>query len=303
MKLNNKFTPLIFSLFALLGLGACVDQLITNGPPKKDPGTIRHKRYNSPSIPQNELNDLLQMAMFNGKPYSYGEITMQGKSGERGMNPVIFSHQSHRTQYTCRVCHIELEFSMKTGESDISREDYLGGRFCGACHDGTTAFSVELACDLCHQDPNKKNKVYKSATYDSLTENMPRQKFGDTIDWVKAVETGVITPKWSLYDDQQGTSIPLPKRLEKPLQWYTKGSRSQVSFSHQAHVAWLDCANCHPDIFSIESFGTEEFNKEKILYGYYCGVCHMSVAFPINACSRCHPGKSDKLRGPLSTIF
>lgn len=27
-----------------------------------------------------------------------------------------------------------------------------------------------------------------------------------------------------------------------------------------------------------------------ILKGEFCGVCHLSVAFPVNDCARCHPG-------------
>ena len=55
------------------------------------------------------------MAMYDGRPDRYGVMVMGGRSEKRRMDPVVFSHSTHRAQYTCRVCHIDLEFSMKKG--------------------------------------------------------------------------------------------------------------------------------------------------------------------------------------------
>ena len=33
----------------------------------------------------------------------------------------------------------------------MTMKDMEDGQFCGACHDGDTAFSVKEACDSCHQ--------------------------------------------------------------------------------------------------------------------------------------------------------
>jgi c(7)-type cytochrome triheme protein len=60
-------------------------------------------------------------------------------------------------------------------------------------------------------------------------------------------------------------------------------------FPHKAHVAWLDCANCHPDIFNIEKKTTKHFSMALNLEGRFCGACHLTVAFPLQDCTRCHP--------------
>nr|MBF0221833.1 hypothetical protein [Desulfobulbaceae bacterium] len=275
----------------LLTSGGCIDELIDQRPPG---AVIRHKKYSKPPLSRAELDNLLHMAMYNGRPDRYGVLVMRGRTEKRGVDPVVFSHATHRVEYTCRVCHVELEFSMKKGESGITREDYLDGRFCGACHNGKIAFSVEFACDRCHLSKQKLNAVYSSPEYEKLAADLPRLTDGDKIDWVNAIKTSVIRPKNILSAGDEQTSLPLPSNLYEPLKWYTNVSRIHVSFPHKEHIAWLDCSNCHPDVFKIESFGTEEFDKEKNLYGYYCGMCHMTVAFPMNSCSRCHPGLSGR---------
>jgi len=62
---------------------------------------------------------------------------------------VIFPHWFHRIRYQCRVCHSELGFQMKVGATRPSMVEITNGAFCGACHDGETAWSAEN-CDLCH---------------------------------------------------------------------------------------------------------------------------------------------------------
>ena len=274
-------------LLCLVAIGGCIDRIIEQQPPANP---IRSKHYSGAPLSHNELSNLLDMATYNGSPDKYGELTMRVENSKSKINHVVFSHLIHRAKYSCRVCHLELEFSMKSGTSDITMEDNRDGRFCGACHDGVTAFSTEFSCNLCHVVPSK-GVAFASSEYEHLVEALPGQDFGDKIDWVAAVKEGSIKPAWSLYEDTKEASMPLPEHLKKPMQWYTNVPRVHVSFSHLDHTLWLDCANCHPDIFKIESFGTEEFDKEKNLYGLYCGMCHMNVAFPMNACGRCHPGK------------
>ncbi len=293
---TQRYLLILVAVFGLTGLLSCVeiDRLIDQGPPKN---YIRHKHYSKPPLPQSKLNDLLQMSMYNGRPDHYGNLIMRSNKRKGGMDSVKFSHRIHREKYTCRVCHLELEFSMKKGETGITREDNLDGRYCGACHNGKIAFSTEFACDICHIGKNKLKATYTEPSYEDLRDRLPHSDSGDRIDWDKAIENGDIRPQFSLYEGQKATSMPLPEELEKPLQWYTNVPGVYVSFPHKQHIAWLDCSNCHPDIFMSEKSGTVEFDKEKNLYGMYCGVCHMTVAFPFNDCTRCHPGNSKRYKG------
>jgi c(7)-type cytochrome triheme protein len=250
------------------------------------------KRYTTASMSRTEFTRLLDMTMYQGTPELYGDLIFHERSVKHNMDPVVFSHRIHRVQFTCRVCHLELEFSMKKGESGITREDYLDGRFCGACHNGEIAFHVNYACNLCHI-PIDEQGQYQSKNI--AVNGGSEQQYGDGVNWVEAMQSGVITPRNSLYSQENSAPVmPLPEYLKQPLRWTTREPRVHVRFSHEKHVQWLDCANCHPDLFTVEQMGTVAFDKEKILYGLYCGVCHMTVAFPINGCNRCHPSLKDR---------
>jgi len=79
----------------------------------------------------------------------YADVVLNKRADSEGVRPVIFSHWFHRIRYQCRVCHSELGFEMKAGANDVSMQEITDGKFCGACHDGKIAWSVEN-CDLCH---------------------------------------------------------------------------------------------------------------------------------------------------------
>jgi len=297
MKILEPVGRLICFATLLLFISSCVDvSLVGFGPgsdTEKQALAIIHKSYTRPPLSRTELDELINMAVYTGAPERYGDILLDEQARQYGSLPVVFSHRTHRSRYTCNVCHIELEFSMTQGGTGITREDYLAGRYCGACHNGKLAFSTEKVCGACHMqiDPNSPN--YPPKLYVKKGSTLPVAKYGDGVNWVAALRQGAISPQQSLFDDAQYPSIPLPDHLQQPLLWTTATPNLLVSFPHAAHVEWLDCANCHPDLFSIKQTGTVEFNKESNLYGEFCGTCHMNVALPMNGCSRCHPRLKD----------
>lgn len=278
----------------VFGVAACVANLDRFLFPSEgaEPGAIKHKVYHSPPLPISQLKALLEMSVYREAPERYGELVMRRTTSQKGMDPVLFSHRSHRARYTCRVCHLELEFGMKKDGTDISKRDLVASHYCGECHDGAIAFSVKGNCGLCHQSEASQEKVLGLASYKKLAATLPRTKHGDRIDWGRAVAGGSIRPAAALRGEAS-LSRPLPAHLERPLRWSTNTSGVYVMFSHRAHIVWLDCANCHPAIFDLKHTGTIAFDKEKNLYGMYCGSCHMTVAFPSNSCGRCHPGQRD----------
>ena len=79
----------------------------------------------------------------------YADVILNRYAEQEGMRPVIFSHWFHRIRFRCKVCHHELGFEMRAGANDITMSDIIEGRFCGMCHNGDVAWSVEH-CDLCH---------------------------------------------------------------------------------------------------------------------------------------------------------
>ena len=79
----------------------------------------------------------------------YADVIMNEQSDRADMRPVIFPHWFHRIRYRCAVCHAELGFEMQAGANPITMEAIIRGRYCGACHDGRTAWGPER-CELCH---------------------------------------------------------------------------------------------------------------------------------------------------------
>ena len=220
-------------------------------------------------------------------PEEYGDVFIDRFSGPKKVMPVVFSHWVHRSKYTCRVCHMELDFSMKSSDTGIvCGGGEMTGKFCTICHDNKTAFGPqgpdgEKNCERCHNanaSPNREK-------FEELKSKLPAAPFGDKIDWVKALKDGLIKPKKSLSDAFTPVAIDRTLTLKAEM-----SGISPAVFPHKTHEEWLDCVNCHPDIFNIKKKTTKNFSMARILNKQFCGVCHLRVAFPLNDCERCHPG-------------
>lgn len=216
-------------------------------------------------------------------PHEYGDILIDRRATANQVKPVFFSHWSHRLKYTCRVCHWELDFAFKAGGTEMTEADNRNGLFCGACHDGKVAFGHgEGNCQRCHTG----RKASDPERFYELQKKLPRAPFGNEIDWAAALDTWEIRPVYSIYKPKE-TPFEFRKSLTLEAEWrYVP----PAYFPHEAHVRWLDCGSCHPDIFEIKKKGTAHFRMKYILEERFCGVCHLRVAFPMNNCKRCHPG-------------
>ena len=92
----------------------------------------------------------------------YGDIVMNNYSDAAGMRPAVFPHWFHRIRFSCKVCHADLGFQFKAGGNQIDMLKIIDGQFCGACHNGNIAWSVEN-CNLCHSGkPNTPTQVHGS---------------------------------------------------------------------------------------------------------------------------------------------
>jgi len=81
-----------------------------------------------------------------------GDITFKRRegAGAGGTPPAVFSHWFHRIRFKCYACHPAL-FEMKAGANAVTMAAIREGKFCGACHDGTTAWAVTFeSCSRCH---------------------------------------------------------------------------------------------------------------------------------------------------------
>jgi c(7)-type cytochrome triheme protein len=92
----------------------------------------------------------------------YGDIVINNFSDAAGMRPPIFPHWFHRIRFQCKICHADLGFQFKAGGDKINMAKIIGGKFCGACHNGEIAWSVEN-CQLCHSaEPGTPTQVHRS---------------------------------------------------------------------------------------------------------------------------------------------
>ena len=220
-------------------------------------------------------------------PEVYGDVYINRTSPAAGVTPVVFSHWVHRAKYTCRVCHFELDFSMKTNDTPIvCDKGKMNGEFCARCHNGKEAFGPEgkegKNCDKCHNGDTPPNRT----KFFELQAKLPKSKYGNEIDWTKALKDGLIKPKWTLSPDSKDQPININKTLK--LEAEMSGISSAV-FPHDVHEQWLDCSICHPEIFNIKKKTTANLNMISMIRGETCGICHLKIAFPLNDCKRCHP--------------
>ncbi len=89
---------------------------------------------------------------------------------------VTFDHQFHTKDagLSCESCHDDI-FTMKAGAALTSGMDMAAmaeGKFCGTCHDGSTAFATSTQCASCHFAPEKPivfNTPVKSVSFDHTT--------------------------------------------------------------------------------------------------------------------------------------
>ena len=230
-------------------------------------------------------------------PQEFGRVVIQNHSAKAGLAPVVFEHWLHRSKFTCRVCHVDVGFAMKPGATNVRAADNAAGQYCGACHndrtkvDGRKVFpacetgtsSMRASCVRCHSLGRDAKLEYDFAT---VTRHLPRGRFGNGVDWEKAEHDKLIKPA----DYIEGISIkrtPLTAQKDFALGPKLEGM-PEIIFSHAKHTVWNGCELCHPEIFVGVKRGVTKYSMVDIFDGKYCGACHVTVAFPLIDCQRCH---------------
>lgn len=217
------------------------------------------------------------------KPHEFGNVVIDNFSKKNKIAPVVFQHWLHRAKYTCRVCHVDIGFAMKVGETGITEEDVQNGLYCGTCHNGKIAFEPNKQnCERCHS--YEKNVRFKNDFY-QFKKGLPRDRFGNRIDWIKAEDKNLI----SLQDYIEGVSFKRQKiKEQKDFDLNAKVAQMpDIIFSHKKHAIWNGCELCHPDLFGVKK-GAQPYSMQEIFQGKYCGACHDLVAFPNIDCQKCH---------------
>lgn len=111
---------------------------------------------------------------------------------------------------------------------------------------------------------------------------LPPDAVGNQVRWVKALQDGLIVPRTNILPDTPirvlNLDVLLTRTAEMPM----------VLFPHKQHTEWLDCSNCHEQLFKYKAGTTKGLNMFSVLQGEFCGRCHGAVAFPLTECRRCH---------------
>lgn len=111
--------------------------------------------------------------------------------------------------------------------------------------------------------------------------SLPPDTAGNQVHWMQALEQGQIQPRTNIHPETivnlRTTDVLLMNTSVQPM----------VRFPHRQHTEWLDCSNCHSQLFE-EKAGATRISMMAILMGQKCGVCHGAVAFPLTECNRCH---------------
>lgn len=221
------------------------------------------------------------------RPEEFGNVLINNNSEKNNIAPVVFKHWIHRTKYTCRVCHVDIGFTMAAGGSGIKEADNQKRIYCGSCHNGKEAFGPTSGegienCERCHSYGKEVKNVKK---FDEYEKDYPPARFGNRVDWLKAEEKGLIKPK----DQVEGISV---KRQAIPkLKDFDSNSMilvmPDIIFSHKIHADINGCEPCHSEGFG-EKKKTTKYKMQDIYDGKSCGVCHARVAFPFYDCQLCH---------------
>ncbi len=229
-------------------------------------------------------------------PYDYGRVIINNYSEKEGLAPVVFDHWLHRAKFTCRLCHVDIGFGMKAGSTGIKASDNIKGYYCGTCHNGKMVSNNRKVFEACSKDKEDIRRcerchsmgknVKKENDFNIFTEKLPKERFGNGINWEKAEADGFIKP----VDFIEGISIKrhsLTVQKDFALEAKVKGM-PEIIFSHKKHTIWNGCEVCHPEIFVGVKRGATKYSMVEIFDGKYCGVCHGAVAFPLIDCQRCH---------------
>ena len=138
-----------------------------------------------------------------------------------------------------------------------------------------TVPSDTSGCLRCH---SSGKAVRPENEFAAFVKPLPRERFGNGIDWEKAEAQGLVRPA----DYLEGISIKRQAlRAQKDFALTAKlEGMPNIIFSHAKHTVWNGCELCHPDIFAVRR-GGKSISMVQIFEGQHCGACHTQVAFPL----------------------
>lgn len=211
---------------------------------------------------------------------------------------LIFSHDKHLGAFTCTDCHNAL-FSTSRNNEHYSMAQMERGKGCGACHDGSTAFSVKKNCSKCHQVKDVSmtgesvfsHKLHLDLSYgctdchSKLFVAGPGRTYATMRDMENGISCG------TCHDSKTAFSVKGDCQKCHRNVNLIKFKAFNAIFSHPSHTALFKCSDCHSSVF-IGGARSVRYTMPQMEKGKSCGACHDGkTAFGVTAnCDKCHPG-------------
>jgi c(7)-type cytochrome triheme protein len=223
-------------------------------------------------------------------------------------DPVVFSHQVHlpKVNNKCKVCHNAI-FNLKKKQR-VSMAAMEKGSSCGACHNGTKAFSVatEKYCSSCHKGRVRSVSFKaKGATDVAFSHDLHLAKTDDKCKachngkTIVAGQRGVTMAKMekgatcgACHNGKKAFTVAgncdTCHKGFKPRDVVFKNDGGEVKFSHEFHLGIYKCADCHTKVFPYKA-GAKKATMADMEKGSSCGACHGKDAFSVTGdCDKCH---------------
>src|SRR5271157_107036 len=247
------------------------------------------------------------------------------------LKSVLFSHKLHvdGKGQTCDMCHTKL-FEMKAlavqERADFNMEALYSGKYCGACHNGKTAFASNTQCARCHggvkeytASEGKPKPIAKSiqgpkgaivmGSGDSavnFVHELPAKNYKCADCHSKLFSPKKGADKISMSDLYSGkycgtchngkvafastecTKCHAKMTAPKAPLAYKPKDIGPVQFIHQVHTAKFSCEKCHPKLFAMKKT-QGKMTMDAMNNGKYCGSCHNGkIAVAVTECDKCH---------------
>lgn len=227
-----------------------------------------------------------------------------------------FSHVDHLKMFKCDECHSAI-FIGGIRSIRYTMQQMEGGKSCGACHDGKTAFGVSGNCEKCHPS-TPPDPVFTIKDAGTVTFNHTRHR--DELSCGQChngiISAGTASRRFTMGEMDKGKSCGACHDGKTA---FSVGSCSKchpvkevlfsddARFNHDKHLAAYTCSDCHSKLFKAGP-DNKRFTMAQMEKGASCGSCHDgSTVFSVKGnCDKCHNSTVDvvfKVRETGATIF
>ncbi|MBF0329743.1 MAG: cytochrome C [Nitrospirae bacterium] len=246
---------------------------------------------------------------------------------------VVFSHKIHVEDkgLACDKCHPKL-FEPKAlnaqGKSDFKMDAFYKGKYCGACHDGKTAFASNTQCARCHggvkelkAKEDKPQNVKKQVFGPKEAMSMGKGKFAVSFKHEPHTKSlGCSACHSSLFEMKKGRNKisfadhstnkycyrchngqmafsyddcnKCHAKISLPASINFGKGDTAVKFSHDNHKAMAKCSDCHNKVFQMKK-GSSKITFADHSANKFCYSCHNGQkASSADDCAKCHAKKT-----------